>query len=170
MAIKLSTGKVAFSIEFDNGDKDNIYFNPNDPDLATRLIASKEKIQKRIEEMKVEDFELSNNGESVDVSNVENFSDLDDKEMSVMLENAQKMAKIIEDTKKIICEELNNAFDSDVSSVIFKYCSPFAVVNGNYFILNFLEAIAPEIKKYIDKSNADAQKKMGKHVNKYMKR
>ena len=50
MAMKLSTGKVAFLIEFDNEDRDCIYFNPNDPDLATRLIDSKDKIQKRIEE------------------------------------------------------------------------------------------------------------------------
>ena len=47
VAIKLNTGKVAFLIEFDNGDNQNIYFNPNDPDLATRLIASKDKIQKK---------------------------------------------------------------------------------------------------------------------------
>ena len=35
--MKLSTGKVAFPIEFDNGDKQNIYFNPSDPDLAIRM-------------------------------------------------------------------------------------------------------------------------------------
>ena len=28
--MKLSTGKVGFTIEFDNGDKAGIYFNPND--------------------------------------------------------------------------------------------------------------------------------------------
>jgi hypothetical protein len=35
--MKLSTGKVAFPIEFDNGDKQTIYFNPNDPDLMIRM-------------------------------------------------------------------------------------------------------------------------------------
>ena len=37
MAMKLSTGKVAFPIEFDNGAKETIYFNPNDPDLFVRF-------------------------------------------------------------------------------------------------------------------------------------
>ena len=62
MAMKLHTGKVAFPIEFDNGDKDCIYFNPNDPDLAARLIASRDKIQSRIDTMEFEDFEISNSG------------------------------------------------------------------------------------------------------------
>ena len=90
--------------------------------------------------------------------------------MSALVENAEKVGKIVNDTKAIVCEELNAAFDSDISSVVFKHCSPFAIVGGNYFIMNFLEAITPEIKKHIDKSNAEAEKKMGKHLNKYMKR
>ena len=76
--MKLSTGKVAFPIEFDNGDKDCIYFNPNDPDLATRLIASKDKIQKRIEEMNFDDFEMSNNGEAVVVDEIKSVNDLNE--------------------------------------------------------------------------------------------
>ena len=38
MAMKLSTGKVAFPIEFDNGAKETIYFNPNDPDLIRSVL------------------------------------------------------------------------------------------------------------------------------------
>ena len=55
---------------------------------------------------------------------------------------------------------------------LISFCLPllFAIVGGNYFIMNFLEAITPEIKKHIDKSNAEAEKKMGKHLNKYIKR
>lgn len=170
MAMKLSIGKVAFPIEFDNGDKDCIYFNPNDPDLATRLIASKDKIQKRIEEMNFDDFEMLNNGEAVAVDEIKGVNDLSEEQMSALVENAEKVAKIVNDTKAIVCEELNAAFDSDISSVVFKHCSPFAIVGGNYFVMNFLEAITPEIKKHIDKSNAEAEKKMGKHLNKYMKR
>ena len=54
MAMKLSTGKVAFPIEFDNGDKDCIYFNPNDKDLREGFY----NFQSRIEEQtKQIDFE-----------------------------------------------------------------------------------------------------------------
>lgn len=170
MAIKLSTGKIAFPIEFDNGDKDCIYFNPNDPNLATRLIESKDKIQKRLEKMKFEDFEMTNSGEAVKIDEIESINDLSEEQRTILVENAEKIAKIVNDTKDIVCEELNVAFGSDISSVVFKYCSPFAVVGGNYFVMNFLEAITPEIQKYINKSNAETEKKLGKHINKYMKR
>ena len=168
MAMKLSTGKVAFHIEFDNGDKDCIYFNPNDPDLATRLIASRDKIQSRIDEMSAEDFELTNTGEAIPVD-LKDVSSLSAEQVETLVDNANKISKLVDNTKNIICEELDVAFGSDVSSVVFKHCSPFAVVNGRYFILNFLEAITPEIQKYLQKSNAEFEKKMVKHINKYRK-
>lgn len=169
MAIKLSTGKIAFPIEFDNGDKQNIYFNPNDPDLAARLMAAKDKISKRLESMKFEDFELSNSGEPVEVENFSDFMNLTDEQVKALTEKAEKTAKIVTETKNIIYEELNTAFDSDVSSVVFKYCSPFAVVNGEYFIMQFLSAITPEIQKAINKSNSEVEKNMAKHIAKYSK-
>ena len=169
MAMKLSTGKIAFPIEFDNGDKDCIYFNPNDPDLATRLMGAKEKISARMESIKFEDFELTNAGEAVEIENIDDFMNLTEEQTKAITERAEKTAKIVEDTKKIIFEELNSAFDSDVSSVVFKHCSPFAVVNGEYFIMQFLTAITPEIQKNINKSNAEVEKKMAKHLNKYAK-
>ena len=170
MSMKLSTGKVAFPIEFDNGDTDCIYFNPNDPDLATRLIASKDNIQNRIEEMNVDNIELSTDGEAVSINEIKNINDLSKEQMAAVVENAEKYANIVSITKEIVCDELNTAFGSDVSSVVFKHCSPFAIVDGKYFIMQFLEAIAPEIKKHIEKSNAEAEKKMGKYLNKYMKK
>ena len=169
MAMKLSTGKVAFPIEFDNGDKDCIYFNPNDPDLATRRMGAKDKISARMESMKFEDFELTNTGEAVEIENIDDFMNLTEEQTKAITERAEKTAKIVEDTKKIVFEELNSAFDSDVSSVVFKHCSPFAVVNGEYFIMQFLMAITPEIQKNINKSNAEVEKKMAKHLNKYAK-
>lgn len=172
MAMKLSTGKIAFPIEFDNGDKDCIYFNPNDPDLAMRLKSAKDKISARVENMGFEDFELSNSGEPadiVDIIDLDDFMNRTEEEKKIIAEEAEKTAKVVEETRKIICEELNSAFGSDVSSVVFKHCSPFAVVNGEYFIMQFLSAIAPEIQKKIHKSNAEVEKKMAKHLNKYAK-
>ena len=64
--MKLNTGKIAFPIEFDNGDIQNIYFNPSDPELGTRLIKAKDLISSRIEEINMDDFKLSNDGEPVD--------------------------------------------------------------------------------------------------------
>lgn len=169
MAIKLNTGREAFPIEFDNGDKDCIYFNPNDPDLAKRLLEAKDKISARIDKINIEKLDLANNGEAINIKDIEDFEKLSESEAMLLIEKAERTAKVIEETKTIIFEELNNTFNSDVSSVIFKHCSPFAVVNGEYFITQFLTAIAPEIQKRVKKSTADVQKKMSKHTAKYIK-
>ena len=145
MAMKLSTGKVAFPIEFDNGDKQNIYFNPNDPDLAVRLKEFQNRVNEKINNLS--ELNLNKDGEPEDFSFVEEYRQM----------------------QKIIYEEIDTAFGGDVSSVVFRYCSPFAIVGGEYFILQFLEAIAPEIEKHIKKANADLEKKMAKHISKYAK-
>lgn len=145
MAMKLSTGKVAFPIEFDNGDKDCIYFNPSDPNLSFRLKEFQNKVSERIKAL--EDINLSTEGTPKNIDAIEQFQTI----------------------QNILCEELDSAFGGEVSAIVFKHCSPFAVVNGNYFIMQFIEAITPEIKKHIKKANADVEKKMQKHIAKYSK-
>ena len=139
----LNTGKVEFTIQFDNGDEGKIYFNPNDPDLMLRMKEMQSRIFDRTAEF--EDVELTNEGKPIDISMTENF---------------EKMQNILKD-------ELDRAFGGAVSDVVFKHCSPFAIVNGNYFIIQFIEAIKPEIEKHIKAANAEVQKKMQKHISKY---
>lgn len=145
MAMKLSTGKIAFPIEFDNGDKNCIYFNPNDPNLSIRLANFQEKMVKRTEDL--EKITLNESGVPEEIEVIESFKKF----------------------QEVLMEELDFAFGAKISSIVFKYCSPFAVVNGDYFIVQFIEAIKPEIEKHIKKSNADVEKKMAKHLNKYTK-
>lgn len=165
--MKLSVGKIAFPIEFDNGDKDVIYFNPNDPDLGTRLINSKNRIEERIKNIKLEEIKLNNNGDVELPENIKDVSDLTPEQIDLLAKKAEQMSSIMEETKTIIYEELNAAFDNDISTVVFKHCSPFAIVNGQYFIEQFLNAITPEIQKHISKANIDFEKKMSKYANKY---
>ena len=143
--MKLSTGKVAFPIEFDNGDKQTIYFNPNDPDLMIRMKSLDEKVQEKIKGF--EDVELNEEGKPTHISQIETF---------------EKMQNILK-------EELDYAFGGSVSEVVFKHCSPFAIVDGKYFVVQFIQAITPEIEKHIKKANADAEKRMAKHLDKYKK-
>ena len=143
--MQLSTGKVAFTIEFDNGDKQNIYFNPNDPDLMIRMKNLDKKVQEKIEEL--EDVELTEEGKPTQISQIETF---------------EKMQNILK-------EELDYAFGGSVSEVVFKHCSPFAIVGGEYFVAQFIQAITPEIEKHIKKANADVEKRMAKHIAKYSK-
>ena len=167
--MKLSTGKVAFPIEFDNGDKDCIYFNPNDPELGTRILSARENITNRIDAINFNDVVLENDGETPKISSVNDFMKLTKEEEDKIIKKAEITSSTISEAKNIICDELNKAFDSDISSVVFKHCSPFAIVNGEYFIIQFLSAITPEIQKMVNKSNAEAEKKMAKHINKYIK-
>ena len=144
--MKLSTGKIAFPIEFDNGDVQNIYFNPNDPDLAIRMKDFQGKVESRTKDL--DDLRLKQDGTPEDVEAIEKFRKIRD----------------------ILCEELDAAFNGDISSVVFKHCSPFAIVNGDYFIMQFLEAIKPEIEKQVQKANASIEQKMQKHIAQYVKK
>lgn len=168
--MKLSVGKVAFPIEFDNGDKDVIYFNPNDPDLATRLMKAKDSIGDRLEALNADDYNLKNDGSFEMPTDIDGYEDLPDEQREALNERAEVMTKLIGSTKKIICEEIDSAFNGDISHVVFKHCSPLAVVNGEYFVVQFLNGITPEIQKKINKSNAEVEKKMSKHIAKYQKR
>lgn len=143
MAMKLSTGKVAFPIEFDNGDKDVIYFNPNDPNLPIRMIDFQSNVDKRISE--ILEISAENSSTKVEFPEAEDFKNI----------------------QKIVCEELDIAFGSNVSSVVFKHCSPFAIINGEYFITVFINAVRPEIEKQMKKTQKDMAEKMDKHISKY---
>lgn len=144
--MKLNTGKIAFPIEFDNGDVQNIYFNPNDPDLAIRMKDFQKKVEERTRG--IQDLKLGEDGQPEDILAIERFRDI----------------------QGILCEELDVAFNGEISAVVFKHCSPFAVVNGNYFIMQFLEAIKPEVEKHIKKANAQLETNMLKHVADYIKK
>lgn len=143
--MKLNTGKIAFPIEFDNGEKDCIYFNPNDPDLSIRLNDFQERMESISKEY--EGITLNNEGNADDTSEVIKFKKFQEK----------------------LFDEINIAFGGEISSVIFKYCSPFAIVNGDFFINQFIESIKPEIEKNIKKAKNDIQKKFDKYVGKYKK-
>jgi hypothetical protein len=143
--MKLNTGKVAFPIEFDNGDKQEIYFNPNDPDLMIRMKNFETEVTERIKE--IEDIELTVDGKPKQVEEIEIF------------EKAQNILK----------EEMDKAFGGSISAVVFKHCSPFAIVDGDYFVVHFVEAITPEIEKHIKNANAEVQGKMARHIDKYKK-
>ena len=126
-------------------------------------------ISSLVKGMKFDDFELDNSGKIAGIENIEDFSNLSEETMQAIIEKAEKSTRVLEDTKAVFFEELNFAFGSDISSVVFKHCSPFAVVNGEYFIIQFLNAIVPEIQKRVKKSNAETEKKISKHINKYIK-
>jgi hypothetical protein len=65
--MKLSTGKVAFPIEFDNGDTAVIYFNPADRWIQERIEKFEESVNNRINQINIEKYkEQLENSSSVD--------------------------------------------------------------------------------------------------------
>jgi uncharacterized protein YicC (UPF0701 family) len=145
MAIKLSTGKIKLELIFDNDEKEYIYFNPNDPDLYVRMTQFQENLENYLKN--IEDVELDESGNPREVSAVEKYKNFREK----------------------LYEELDKAFDSKISHIVFKKCSPFAIIDGDYFIMQFVEGIIPEIQKHQEKATEDIKAKMAKHLDKYRK-
>lgn len=168
--MKLSVGKIAFPIEFDNGDKDVIEFNPSDPELATRLMNAKDIINQKLEAVEADDITLEDNDDIALPETIDGYDDLTDEQQEALAKRAEATASLIERTNNIIYEEIDRAFNGDISRVVFKHCSPLSPIDGKYYISHFLEAITPEIQKYIKQSNAEVEKKMAKHIAKYQKK
>ena len=145
MAIQLSTGKVKIELIFDNDEKNYIYFNPNDPDLYVRMTQFQKNLENYLKN--IEDVELDENGNPKENSAIEKYKNFREK----------------------LYEELDKAFDSKISHIVFKKCSPFAIINGDYFIMQFVEGIIPEIQKHQAQATEEAKKKMAKHLEKYRK-
>lgn len=139
--MKLSTGKIEFPIEFDNGDKQSIYFNPNDTDLPNRLKDFKTRVDNRLKEQNI------------------NLQD-----------ETGDYFEVITETNKIVQEEIDVVFGNKISDVVFMYCKPFDIVDGQFFLLQFLDAITPEIEKHIKEANKSLEKNINKYIGKYQKK
>lgn len=146
--MKFNTGKVAFPIEFDNGESTVIYFNPTDADLAVRMSKLGERLEERIKQL-TDNIEIGNDG------NAKSGIDED--------------IEFVEKAQAEILDAIDEAFNSKISREVFKYCSPIAIVDGNYSIMNFIEAIAPEIEQKIKETSIHIDGKMNDRLKKYGK-
>ena len=142
--MKLSTGKIAFPVEFDNGDKEFIYFNPNDPDLFIRLSETQARISERIKNLS--DFEINTDGTP----------------------KKQEDYELFKTYRQIMCEEINRAFDNNVSDVLFKHVNPLAITDGQYYVSYVLQALMPEILAEIEKARAELETKMMNYIKEYV--
>ena len=52
--MKLSTGKIAFPLQFDNGDVENIFINPHDAGLQDRIKGFETSIHERLQKINLE--------------------------------------------------------------------------------------------------------------------
>ena len=174
--MKLSTGKVAFPIEFDNGDKDVIYFNPNDREIWQKIKAFEGSIEKRFNEIDIEKYKSKFDKAlpDIDLEDPEKLLELSPEELNVLQERLDAINDIEAEYSKTVCDELDDVFNSKISDVAFRYCHPFDLITiqdeeGNdkkeIYVIHFLHLLMKECKKY----GTENKSAMDKHLSKYAK-
>lgn len=175
--MKLSTGKVAFPIEFDNGDKAVIYFNPNDRGIQDRIQVFEASIEKRIKEIDLEKYKSrfdDNASVEFDIDNPEKLLEMSADDLKTLQDRLDVMNDIEKEYNNAVKDELDVVFGSKISDVVFRYCQPFdtVVVEDNegkekreIYIMHFIHWLMVELKKY----GAENKSAMDKHLAKYRK-
>ena len=175
--MKLSTGKVAFHLEFDNGDVGTIYFNPNDRELQNRIADFEKNVQEKSKQIDLEKYKAEfDDGVDFELNfeDFESLMSLSPEQMKSLQDKAQAINSIEKEYNNIVKEELDNVFGSKISNVAFKYCEPFDTVviedeKGNekteIYIIHFLNWLSVELRKYAEKNSTA----LNKHIEKYVK-
>lgn len=144
--ITLKKGLEPLEIYFEDADEAvTIYFNPSDSDLPKRLLEAQKIIEEKSKDIKP--FELDENGTPDAESCIEYFNE----------------------TNAAICNAIDYAFGNKISDKLFLHCGPFTIIDGEYFILQFLEQITPVLEEKIKADRGKASEKMNKYLAKYKK-
>lgn len=175
--MKLSTGKVAFPIEFDNGDKAVIYFNPNDRGIQERIQNFEKSIQNRVEKINLERYKNELKDENyvgTGLSDPSKLFEMSMEELDKIKHNLSVVSDIATEYNNAVKDELDNIFGSIISNDVFRYCEPFDTViiedeSGNekrvFYIEHFVYWLADALKKHGEKNRSA----MDKHLAKYNK-
>lgn len=174
--MKLSTGKVAFPVEFDNGDKAVIYFNPNDRGIHERIQSFEKGVEKRIKEIDLEKHKRRFEGSvpQIDLDNPEKLLEMSAGELKALQGRFDAINEIEAEYNNAVKDELDVVFGGKISDVAFRYCQPFDTVivedeNGNekreMYIMHFIHWLMIEIKKH----GSENKSAMDKHLAKYNK-
>lgn len=120
-----------------NGDESRIVrFNPCDFGILERISVS----QKRLEELekKYKDAEASDTDE---------------------------LGKIAAECDSEIRAEINTVFGNDVCTPAFGTTNCLSLAGGSSLFENFLDAMLPIVKSYIDKETKQSKKRIAKYTN-----
>lgn len=167
--MKLSTGKVAFPLHFDNGDVENIMLNPHDAELQSRIKNFEISIRERLKKIDIEKHkDAFVDGVNFDKMSFDKLMDMSAEELNKITKQTDAMAEIDKELEREFCAEIDAIFDSDVSSKAFKYVPPLAVIMDDrgeceMYIIMVLKALALEIQKYGNKMNKATEKYVAKY-------
>ncbi len=149
--IVLDTGLVKFALR-DSVTKELygvISFNPTDFNILKRF----DEARKNIEKAKLsinKDIDLNSEGKPV--------SDSED------------VMTMVDKLSKLICEQIDFIFNSEISKSVFGNTSPLAMIKGKLFFENFINAVYPVIEKQIKDAMEKTEKKVSKYTGKYGKK
>ena len=170
--MKLSTGKVAFPLQFDNGDVENVFINPHDTGLQERIKNFESSLKARLDEIKLEKHKEAF-ADNVDFTSLDfdKLMQMSGEELEKITKQTEAIAKLDKEIEKEFCNELDKVFDSDVSSKAFKYVPPLAMVETEegeceMYILLVLKALALEIQKHGNKMSEATNKYTAKYLKK----
>ena len=170
--MKLSTGKVAFTLQFDNGDVENVFINPHDTGLQERIKNFESSLKARLDEIKLEKHKEAF-ADNVDFTSLDfdKLMQMSGEELEKITKQTEAIAKLDKEIEKEFCNELDKVFDSDVSSKAFKYVPPLAMVETEegeceMYILLVLKALALEIQKHGNKMSEATNKYTAKYPKK----
>lgn len=174
MAMKISTGMVAFPIEFDNGEKAVIHINPHDRQFLKSLLMLGEKVEAKMKNINLDKYKtVFDDGIKldVDIRDIKSVEQLSEERLKSLGKKLVALTEIDEEYQNVVKTELNDIFKEDVSSIVFKYCQPLDNVlverNGEEvslsYVQHFISEVVDELQRYNEKRNAA----MNKHIGKY---
>lgn len=174
--MKLGTGKVPFEIEFDNGEKGTIWFAPTDRGFQSRINEFEKNARKNAEKINLEKYRSAFEREmpEVDIENIDAILSLSEDDLAVLQGRINAAIAIEQEYNDVIKKELNNVFQSDISSVVFRFCEPYDIITyvddsgkerSEMFVFQFLRGLAAELKKY----GVHMSEAASKHISKYRK-
>lgn len=172
--MKLSSGRVAFPIEFDNGDTATIYFNPHDRGFQTRVRDFESKVNAKIKEIDFSKYEsvFGDKKIEIDIDNLDSLFSASSEDLEEMQTRLNAVDAIEKEYNAAVKSELDEVFQAEISKSVFRYCEPFDTVtapdeNGiehsEVYIVHFMRWLAVELRKY----GAKNQQAIDKHIGKY---
>ena len=121
--IKVNTGSKTYELEFEDLKKSVVIrFNPRDPGLPVRLSELSKMLSEKVN--KIKDCETDENGEPL----------------------GKEAVRYYHDANKALCTALDEAFKSNISDNVFKYCDALTTIGGTSFLSLFLSAVVPVIE------------------------
>ena len=173
--MKLSTGKTAIKVPFDNGDVGVVYINTTDRTIQERINAFEGRVEEKIKSINLEKYNFQlDGGVKAEINDIDALFEMSADDLNKLNSQMNVLNEIDAEYNRIVKEELDEVFKSPVSNVFFKYCQPFDMVvieddDGNekreMYIMHLLKWLGYELQKNAEKNNSA----MNKHIGKYVK-